>query len=290
MGLVFLHDPADAPTAPGAYVLWLRLDAPLRVSAGDRPGLLYPGDYLYCGSARGPGGLRARLARHWRREKRPHWHVDQITLAGRPLAAWIDEGGDECALNAALGALPIPVPGFGSSDCPRCAAHLRRIEKAAPLPAAMREAVEFAPASNARLAFRLLRESGCDDDLSVDCWVRIMCDFTANGVWNRAGACVSLEDLPVDEALRDRIRRWQAVYDDHDDHDGPDLDVAPFSAEGLAIAQAVKRRLPDWTVVYHDEAKFRAYLNAERHSLEPRWRKREFEYEIVLPYEAASDE
>ncbi len=95
---------------------------------------------LLCGSARGPGGLRARLSRHFRKEKRLHWHVDQLTAVAAIKGVWIAEGGDECALNAALGALPTPLPGFGSSDCPRCVAHLRRIPAGARLPSAWENA------------------------------------------------------------------------------------------------------------------------------------------------------
>ena len=124
----------DAPAAPGAYALWLRLPAPLAATAGNRSAILAPGDYLYCGSAKGPGGLRARLARHWREEKRAHWHVDQLTAAGDIIGAFAVEGGSECAVNAALAALPIPLPGFGSSDCPRCVSHLRFFPATARLP------------------------------------------------------------------------------------------------------------------------------------------------------------
>lgn len=123
----FITTAAEAPKAPGAYVLLLRLDAPLRVAAGKREAVLAPGRYLYCGSAKGPGGLKARLARHMRRERRPHWHVDQLTGAGAGAVegAWIEAGGDECALNARLEPLPAPLEGFGASDCSRCRAHLR---------------------------------------------------------------------------------------------------------------------------------------------------------------------
>ncbi|MGD9657076.1 MAG: DUF123 domain-containing protein [Methylocystis sp.] len=132
--MVFCVCATDSPAAPGAYALWLRLASPLDVRVGKISARLPVGDYLYCGSAKGPGGLRARFARHMRKNKRAHWHVDQLTLAGEILGAFIVEGGDECALNAALGGLPIPLPGFGSSDCRRCAAHLRLWPKGAALP------------------------------------------------------------------------------------------------------------------------------------------------------------
>ena len=55
-----------------------------------------PGFYLYCGSAKGPGGLAARLARHMRHGKAIRWHVDVLTEAGTVLGAWTFPGGDEC--------------------------------------------------------------------------------------------------------------------------------------------------------------------------------------------------
>jgi Uri superfamily endonuclease len=40
------------------------------------------GRYLYCGSAKGRGGLKARLSRHMRRGKSVRWHVDQLPEQG----------------------------------------------------------------------------------------------------------------------------------------------------------------------------------------------------------------
>ena len=122
----------DLQGRPGAYLLVLELDGPLALTIAGRPGSLGPGLYAYCGSAYGPGGLGARLARHLGPDKRPHWHIDRLTAAGRVLAAYAQPGGSECALVAALRALPetrVPLPGFGSSDCRRCPAHLIEISK-----------------------------------------------------------------------------------------------------------------------------------------------------------------
>lgn len=116
---------AGLATVPGAYVLAIALAAPVRVSLAGRMAVTLPaGRYLYCGSARGPGGLRARIARHLRRRKIPRWHVDRLTRRGRVVAVWAFPGGDECDLVDRLAALPVPIPGFGSSDCARCASHL----------------------------------------------------------------------------------------------------------------------------------------------------------------------
>lgn len=124
-GLVFCRAAADAPTAAGAYVLIIRIDEPVGVTIAGKPaGTLRPGRYLYCGSAKGPGGLRARLSRHMRRRKSVRWHVDQLTSRGRVRGAWVAVDGDECDLVAALSHLPVPIPAFGSTDCARCGSHL----------------------------------------------------------------------------------------------------------------------------------------------------------------------
>ncbi|PPQ33194.1 GIY-YIG nuclease family protein [Rhodopila globiformis] len=121
----FIRDAGQAPDSPGAYLLLITLPAPLRVVLPRRAEVtLPPGRLLYAGSARGPGGLRARLARHLRTEKTPHWHIDRVTLAGTVQGAWVFPGGDECALVAALAHLRVPLPGFGSTDCRGCVSHL----------------------------------------------------------------------------------------------------------------------------------------------------------------------
>ena len=121
----FVATAAEAPGLPGAYLRVVTVPAPLTVTLPHRPdATLPPGRYLYAGSARGPGGLRARLARHMRAEKKPHWHIDRLTEAGTVEGAWAFPGGDECALITALAFLPVPLLGFGSTDCRSCASHL----------------------------------------------------------------------------------------------------------------------------------------------------------------------
>jgi Uri superfamily endonuclease len=129
----FVATAADAPSSPGAYVLWVTLSAPLDLSV-PRRATLAPGRYLYCGSAKGPGGLRARLARHMRHGKAVRWHIDRLTEAGEVPGGWVFPDGDECALAASLPHLPVPVPGFGSSDCKHCRSHLFHWRDGALLP------------------------------------------------------------------------------------------------------------------------------------------------------------
>lgn len=125
MGGVFHTEPAELPIFPGAYVLIVELATETTVQLPKRQGLVLPkGRYLYCGSAKGPGGIKARVARHMRRDKPIRWHIDQLTSAGRVNGAWVFPNGNECELVRSLSVLPVPIPGFGSSDCPRCASHL----------------------------------------------------------------------------------------------------------------------------------------------------------------------
>ena len=64
----------------GVYALIIELHQKLRFSLRARGAQeLRKGRYFYGGSARGPGGLRARIGRHLRANKRIHWHVDVLT-------------------------------------------------------------------------------------------------------------------------------------------------------------------------------------------------------------------
>lgn len=114
------------PADGGAYLLAIRLNAARTVHRPGASGCLAPGWYLYAGSAYGPGGIRARAARHLIPGKRRHWHVDQVTAVAASLTALAYPGASECALAAALAAagLTVPIPGFGASDCRRCESHL----------------------------------------------------------------------------------------------------------------------------------------------------------------------
>lgn len=117
----------SCPDVGGAYVVALRIATPIDVRLGKAAPIRLPaGRYLYCGSAYGAGGLRARLGRHFRRDKTIRWHIDQLTSAGEVIGAWAIAQGDECELVRRLGFLQSPVAGFGASDCASCRSHLLR--------------------------------------------------------------------------------------------------------------------------------------------------------------------
>ena len=75
-----------------------------------------------------------------RRAKRCHWHVDHLVAAGRVVGAWGRLGAGECDLVTRLltvRGVVVPVPGFGSSDCGTCAAHLLSLAAGAEIDAVL---------------------------------------------------------------------------------------------------------------------------------------------------------
>lgn len=117
----------SAPVCGGAYVLAMRLHNPVELCFRRSDRVLDAGFYVYSGSAYGPGGIRARLTRHVRREKKLHWHVDWLTAAADSIHAIALPGGSECEIVSRLmqsGWFRFPLAGFGSSDCARCPSHL----------------------------------------------------------------------------------------------------------------------------------------------------------------------
>jgi Uri superfamily endonuclease len=116
-------------TTKGTYALILYLEHGEEITVGKLGTFAFPaGYYLYLGSALGPGGLEARLARHRRRNKKLRWHIDYLLEHAQLVEVWSTPSTDklECCWAQAARQLPgseIPVPGFGSSDC-HCPSHL----------------------------------------------------------------------------------------------------------------------------------------------------------------------
>lgn len=112
------------PPVGGSYVLLCESLEAGRVTIGRLGELaLRPGWYAYVGSAFGPGGLRARVGRHLRPDKRLRWHFDYLRPHLLPRVVWFRAGPPRCEAQwaAALGRLPdaaIPLAGFGASDRP----------------------------------------------------------------------------------------------------------------------------------------------------------------------------
>jgi Uri superfamily endonuclease len=125
----------NLPTDSGTYALLLRTHHDATLEVGRLGSFRLPaGLYVYVGSACGPGGIQARVNRHLRDGKRPHWHIDAFTPACTVEGVcWVvDAERLECAWVQSLLALAgslAPIPGFGSSDCTsRCPAHLVELD------------------------------------------------------------------------------------------------------------------------------------------------------------------
>lgn len=119
------------PDLAGTYALSFILPEAVKVCIGRLGWLDFPaGEYVYLGSAQGPGGLRARLRHHLRGVGATHWHIDYLRphLEIRSVVYLSGSTNLECAWSQSLAALPaarLPAPGFGASDCTRgCPAHL----------------------------------------------------------------------------------------------------------------------------------------------------------------------
>ncbi len=123
--------PGKQPPLPrtASYALLLHVRRRVSMFAGSLGWVSLPsGYYFYVGSAR--RCLSSRLARHMRRQKKRHWHVDHLTSAPgvQALGAIVAPASGECELVQRLrdqhGCVPA-IAGFGASDCVRhCGGHL----------------------------------------------------------------------------------------------------------------------------------------------------------------------
>ena len=117
---------------PGLYGLWLTIKADASLRIGRLGTFTFQaGHYLYIGSARGPGGIAARVSNHLRRvsEKGRHWHIDWLRQIAVPTGVlWSDATtSSECRWATHLEPLGTPEQaGFGASDC-GCKGHLLRL-------------------------------------------------------------------------------------------------------------------------------------------------------------------
>jgi Uri superfamily endonuclease len=118
----------DLPQS-GLYQLWIYVRCPIWRHIGSLGRVrLAPGWYVYTGSAK--RNLPARIARHRRRKKKLHWHIDYLltcphaTIREVHTRRW--QNGGECTWHAQTmrrEKATNAIPRFGSSDC-RCPGHL----------------------------------------------------------------------------------------------------------------------------------------------------------------------
>lgn len=119
------------PENEGIYIIVFQLKRCARLRIGELGEKEFlPGLYFYCGSAKGPGGLKRRIVRHLTKNTPRFWHIDYFKYVAKPRQVWFIEQTiwTECDLVQALrdkAGLSIALAGFGASDCKaRCGAHL----------------------------------------------------------------------------------------------------------------------------------------------------------------------
>ncbi len=109
----------------GAYLLLLHLKKEQSINVGAL-GMLHfvPGWYIYVGSAM--KGLKARIARHMRKRKNKHWHIDFLAEVADSIESLPIRTSEriECGLAHAMSENCTKyIPNFGCTDC-GCHSHL----------------------------------------------------------------------------------------------------------------------------------------------------------------------
>lgn len=89
-------------------------------------------------------------------------------------------------------------------------------------------------------------------------FVRLMADYSSDGVWNESGAMMDRDDLPVSQSLKDDIAAWCRDYETSQFYLGADertvvFDTASFNARGVELTNRLRSELPTWTVVHRPE-------------------------------------
>jgi Uri superfamily endonuclease len=108
----------------GGYVLLLRLKERNDIRIGRLGTLQFnPGYYAYVGSAM--RGLKQRISRHLRKEKKLHWHIDYFLEKANVVKVIVCQSDNsiECDIAGEIGSIYTVINGFGSSDC-KCPGHL----------------------------------------------------------------------------------------------------------------------------------------------------------------------
>jgi Uri superfamily endonuclease len=117
-------------TEPGTYALILECAVRAELRIGRRLRMeTEPGYYVYVGSAFGPGGVRARVFRHFKKEKAKRWHIDFLRESVTFREVWYSHAPEHLEhvwariFHDMAGVLP--VERFGCTDC-KCRSHLFR--------------------------------------------------------------------------------------------------------------------------------------------------------------------
>ena len=109
---------------PGTYALLIYVPYDLALNVGQLGNIDFKsGYYAYIGSAL--GGLKGRIGRHLKEDKKVHWHIDHLLLRARVVDVIVayEKERKECEVVRELAKNLPGISGFGSSDC-KCRSHL----------------------------------------------------------------------------------------------------------------------------------------------------------------------
>lgn len=109
----------------GVYLLLIYLEKPELIRIGKLGEIDFPsGYYVYVGKAM--DGLFSRIARHKRKIKKLHWHIDYLLTKAKVIKdiPILSDSDIECVVAESLNKIcDNPIPNFGCSDC-QCSSHL----------------------------------------------------------------------------------------------------------------------------------------------------------------------
>jgi hypothetical protein len=85
-------------------------------------------------------------------------------------------------------------------------------------------------------------------------FIRVECDWGAEGLWDERGVMYYVASFPLSEELQRRILAWQEKFTEEAEPWSPNdkFDWDGHYAERLAIARLVKEALPDYEIVTGD--------------------------------------
>jgi len=117
-------------TKNGIYQLLIYMPQKKSITIGKKGIFQFPkGYYVYTGSAK--NGLKSRIQRHLRKNKKKFWHIDYLLQYSNIKDVIMHVKKSECHWNNRLLELAeseVLVNGFGSSDC-KCRTHLLYFKK-----------------------------------------------------------------------------------------------------------------------------------------------------------------
>lgn len=121
---------------------------------------------------------------------------------------------------------------------------------------------------NARLS--TMTVAGAPGRAERNVWVRLMCYFGTDGVWNSEDVADEPAPVLLSPGLRSEIVAWKTSLD-RVETVTPAM-VEAFQTRALNIARRIKEEMPGWRVVYVDRTKSGADIRNKDY----------FEHEVML--------